>query len=106
MPTMSRRMRAAWAACRREDGAVMIMVTLALITLFSFAVLAVDMSMVMAAKGQLQNAADSAALAGASGLATGSTTTATTRAVNFAGYNSAVRNTRQPVVIAPGDVTF
>ena len=108
MPTMSRRMRAAWAACRREDGAAIIMVTLALITLFSFAVLAVDMSMVMAAKGQLQNAADSAALAGASGLASaaGSTGLATTRAINFASYNSAVRNTRQPVVIAAGDVTF
>jgi len=106
MPMTSRRMRALRAACRREHGAAMIMVSLALVTLFTFAVLAVDMSMVMAAKGQLQSAADAAALAGASGLATGSTALATSRAVSFASYNTAVRNTRQPVVIAPGDVTF
>jgi Flp pilus assembly protein TadG len=82
------------------------MVTVAIVALFAFAVLGIDAAVVMTTKTQLQNAADAAALAGASGLAEGSQSVARARAISFASYNSAVKTTLAPVVIASGDVTF
>jgi len=67
---------------------------------------AIDGAILMATKTQLQNAADAAALAGASGLADGSPALATQRAITFAAYNNAVQEDLSPVLITPEDVTF
>jgi len=87
-------------------GAAMVMVAGAIVLVFAFAILGIDMAILMTTKTQLQNAADAAALAGASGLATGSRNEARTRAKAFASYNFAVRQVRSPVLITDGDVTF
>jgi Flp pilus assembly protein TadG len=87
-------------------GSALIMTTVAIVALLSFAIIAIDGAMLLTTKGQLQKAADSAALAGASGLINGSQTIARTRAIAFASYNKAVRNTLEPVGITAGDVTF
>jgi hypothetical protein len=91
---------------RNDRGAMLIAVALALVALFAFAVIAIDGAILMAAKTQLQAAADAAALAGASGLLKGSQDEAVTRAIDFAGYNKAVEETKTPVVITAEDVTF
>ena len=87
-------------------GSVLIMTAVALVAMFAFAFLVIDGSMMMTTKNELQAAADAAALAGASGLATGSTVTATDRAINFAAYNEAMQDIARPVVISAADVTF
>jgi Putative Flp pilus-assembly TadE/G-like len=87
-------------------GSVLIMAAVAIVAMFAFAALVIDGSMMMATKNQLQAAADAAALAGASGLAAGSQTEATTRAIAFASYNKAVEDVPQPVNISAADVTF
>lgn len=91
---------------RNNRGAMLIAVALALVALFAFAVIAIDGAILMAAKNQLQNAADAAALAGASGLLTGSQDEAIARAIGFAADNTAVEQDRTPVVITAEDVTF
>jgi len=91
---------------RSKRGNVLIMVCVSLTALFAFAVLAIDGAILMTAKNQLQNAADAAALAGASGLLTGSQDEAVARAVDFSSYNNAVEQDQTPVVINAGDVTF
>jgi Flp pilus assembly protein TadG len=53
---------------RRESGATTVMVAVALTALLAFASLALDVGMVWSARNQLQNGADSAALAGARNL--------------------------------------
>ena len=68
--------------------------------------LAIDGAILMTAKNQLQSAADAAALAGASGLLTGSQDEAVERAIDFSSYNKAVEQNQTPVVINAGDVTF
>lgn len=94
------------ATVRNRRGAAIIMVCLALVVLFAFAVLAIDGAILMAARTQLQAAADAAALAGASGLLTGSQDEAVSRAIDLAGNNRAVEVTQTPVVITADDVTF
>jgi Putative Flp pilus-assembly TadE/G-like len=89
-----------------ERGNVLILVCVTLTTLFAFAVLAVDGAILMTAKNQLQSAADAAALAGASGLLTGSQDEAIGRAIDFSSYNNAVEQDQVPVIINAGDVTF
>ena len=89
-----------------KRGSTIIMVCVTLTVLFGFAVLAIDGAILMTAKTQLQSAADAAALAGASGLLTGSQDTAVDRAINFASYNKAVEENQTPVVINSGDVSF
>jgi len=84
----------------------MIMLAVAIVGLFAFAVLVIDGAMLMTTKNQLQAAADAAALAGASGLVEGSEATATDRAIRFASYNVAVQDTRRPVIISEDDITF
>ncbi|HMI31096.1 MAG TPA: pilus assembly protein TadG-related protein [Candidatus Limnocylindrales bacterium] len=73
--------------------------------------LAIDMGKLMTTKTELQKAADSAALAGASAInpSTGALTQATarTRAVIAGGANTALQETAEPVVIDPNaDVDF
>lgn len=87
-------------------GSITIMVAVALVALFAFAVLVIDGAMLMTTRNQLQAAADAAALAGASGLVEGSEAVATERAIRFASYNVAVQDLRRPVVITEDDVTF
>lgn len=89
-----------------RQGSVMISVAVALVALLSFCILAIDGSILMTTKTQLQNAADAAALAGATGLLEGSEQIATDRAIAFAGYNDAVQATRSPVIIDASDVEF
>lgn len=89
-----------------RSGAALLMVTVAIVSIMSFAIIAVDGALLMTTKGQLQNAADSAALAGASGLLTGDQTLARDRAIDFAGYNQAVQDRMRSVMITAADVTF
>lgn len=93
---------------RDETGVVAITVAVAILVIFGFAVLAVDMSLIQLAKVQLQNAADAAALAGAVALAAsaGDQSVATAEAIRIAGLNVAVQDMQRPVVITGSDVAF
>jgi hypothetical protein len=84
------------------------MVTLALVMILGFAVVAIDLSLILLAKNQLQVAADAAALAGAYAIGTtnGDFAAAEAAAIEFAGLNVAVQDVQQPVIITPEDVTF
>jgi hypothetical protein len=100
-------MRSLKRALRDENGAIMVMVAIAIVMILGFAVLAVDMSMIQLAKTQLQNAADAAALAGAKILCdTGDTISARDEAIRIAGLNVAVEDIQRSVIIYPEDVTF
>jgi len=91
-----------------EKGSSLIMVTISIVAIMAFAVLAIDLSIIQLAKTQLQNAADAAVLAGALelGQTNGDQAAATTQAITIAGLNVAIQNTQQPVVITSADVTF
>jgi hypothetical protein len=94
---------------RDEKGVSAIIVAVAIVVIFGFAVIAIDLSFVQLAKTQLQNAADAAALAGAIILYTsnGDQNAATNEAIRVAGLNKAFQDRAQrPVTIGPGDVTF
>jgi len=91
---------------RNQRGATLIMVAISMVVIFGFAVLAIDVSMMLLARTQLKNAADSAALAGASALVDGDAAAATEQAIKFAGLNVAVQETLSPVIITPEDITF
>jgi len=91
---------------RKSRGSALLMVTVAIAALMSFAIIAIDGAVLMTTKGQLQSAADAAALAGASALLDGTETEATGRAIDFAGFNRAVQDTLVDVVITPDDITF
>lgn len=93
---------------RNERGATTVMVALGMVMLLGFAVVAIDMSIVMLAKNQLQIAADAGALAGALtlGMTNGDQAAAENSAIEVAGLNVAVQDVRRPVVIGPADVTF
>ena len=90
----------------KSRGSALLMVTVAIAALMSFAIIAIDGAVLMTTKGQLQSAADAAALAGASGLLEGDEGLATARAIDFAGFNRAVQDTLRDVTITPDDVTF
>src|SRR3972149_6615162 len=70
-----------------ERGAAMVMVAVALIMIFGFAVLSIDVGTMAVVKTQLQDGADAAALAGAQSYVQsgGDTALAITRAMEFAG---------------------
>ena len=89
-----------------QRGSAIIMVAVAIFAMFAFAVLAIEIAVLMTTRTQLHTAADAAALAGASGLAEGSNAIATARAINYASYNTAVQDTMRPVLITEADVTF
>ncbi len=91
---------------RKSRGSALLMVTVAIAALMSFAIIAIDGAVLMTTKGQLQSAADAAALAGASGLLEGDQALAIDRAVAFAGFNRAVQDTMHDVSITPDDVSF
>jgi Flp pilus assembly protein TadG len=70
---------------KREVGQSVVLVALSIAMLCGVAALVVDLGMVSVREGQLQNAADAAALAAARDLP--SATTAKSTAVKYAGYN-------------------
>jgi Flp pilus assembly protein TadG len=96
---------------RPDEGIAVIWVAVFLLVSLWFVSLAIDMGKLMAAKTQLQAAADAAALAGASAVdpETGAVVqdSARVRAGEVAAENSAYEGTQTPVVIDPSvDVTF
>ncbi len=90
----------------RMRGTAIVFVSIAIVSCLAFAVLTLDVGMIVMTKIQLQNAADAAALAGASALRNGDQAEARRRAIAVAGQNLAWRNGLQPVVISNADVTF
>src|SRR5215831_13598389 len=90
------------ASGRRERGAVIIWLALFLLVLIGFGSLSVDVAKLAATRTQLQNAADAAALAGASAVdpETGNIiqATAIVRAQGTALSNKAFIDQPQPVV--------
>jgi len=74
---------------REKNGTVSILVAVSMVALLSMAALAIDLSNLYLAKGDLQNAADAAALAGASGLGIGQSE-ARDRAGEYARLNAGV----------------
>ena len=93
---------------KEERAATLIMVAVAMVAIFAFAVLAIDISLVQLAKNQLQNAADAAALAGAIEytITDGDASAAVAEAIQIAGLNRAIQTTQQPVKITSADVSF
>ena len=76
---------------RNQKGFAIVYIALIMVAICAFIGLAVDIGYLYVAKGQLQNASDAAALAGASKLTGGGTaqTLARTEAITFASSNSA-----------------
>ncbi|MDP3911212.1 MAG: pilus assembly protein TadG-related protein, partial [Gemmatimonadales bacterium] len=89
-----------------QRGSALIMVTVSIVAMFAFAVLAIDGAVLMTTRTQLNNAADAAALAGASGLVDGGEDEAIARAIDFASYNDAYEVVNSPVIITAADVSF
>ncbi|MGB2988891.1 MAG: pilus assembly protein TadG-related protein, partial [Candidatus Zixiibacteriota bacterium] len=95
-----------------EKGTSVIMIAVAIVVIFGFGVVAIDMSLIQLAKTQLQNAADAAVLAGAMAYAdepgdqAEKEAAATAEAIRIAGLNAAVQDIERPVVITADDVTF
>jgi hypothetical protein len=90
-----------------ERGSAMIMVAVCLLAIIAIAGVAIDSAVMVTTRTQLQNAADAAALAGASGLLEGDQDTAIARAISFASFNGAMLDSgAAPVVITEADVTF
>jgi len=94
------------APIRNQRGSIILMVCFVLAVLLAFAVLAIDGAVLMTARTQLHNAADAAALAGASGLLQGGPDVAIERAIQFASLNSAAEKDISPVVITSDDISF
>jgi len=92
---------------KNQRGATLIVVAISMVVIFGFAVLAIDVSMMLLARTQLKNAADSAALAGAMALALyDNPDSATSAAKKFAALNVAVQESLSPVLIRDEDITF
>ena len=87
-------------------GNAIIFVTVAITTCIAFSVLTLDVGMILTTKIQLQNAADAAALAGASALILGNQAEARSRAIAVASQNLAWQDGLDQVVIGDLDVTF
>src|SRR5438874_10209391 len=93
---------------RRDRGIIIIWVALFMLLVLFFIALGVDLAKLMTARSQLQNAADSAALAGASvidpttGFIVGAT--AVQRAQQTGALNKAFIDTAQPVIVDAADV--
>lgn len=94
----------------RERGVVLIWMALFLVFMLGFVALGIDTAKLMATKTELQNAADAAALAGASALNfdTGALIpdTAVVRAQIAAAANRAFTNAPTPVQLLAGDISF
>jgi hypothetical protein len=95
---------------RPDEGIAVIWVAVFLLVSLWFVSLAIDMGKLMAAKTELQAAADAAALAGASAIdpETGAVVqdSATVRSTMIGGANSAYEGTETPIVVDPGDISF
>ena len=89
-----------------KRGSAMILLAVCIVTLFAFAMIAIDGAILMTSRTQLHSAADAAALAGASGLLDGGQAEAIARAMDYSSYNEAVQQTMSPVVINANDVSF
>jgi Flp pilus assembly protein TadG len=94
---------------RDERGASLLYITVGFMAFFAATALAIDVGMLMTARGQAQTAADAGALAGAVALAIDDfdDRSATGPAV-LAAVNTAVENDvlREAVSVEPADVTF
>jgi len=91
------------SARNQRPGTILPMLVISLVALCGFVAMAVDMGMVIVARAQCQNAADSGAIAGSrtlDGSPSGNVTAATTNAVSAAMANTVLS---QPV--QAGDVT-
>jgi hypothetical protein len=106
MKNMMARLRRFAHRTRSERGATLVMVGGAMAMVFGFAALAVDGAILMVTRTQLSNAADAAALAGATALIGGDQAEAVNRAVQFAGLNTAFEQKQTAVEITPNDITF
>jgi hypothetical protein len=95
---------------QRQRGAVMIWMALFLLAILGFVALGIDTAKVAATRTQLQNAADAAALAGASAIdfdtGTLNQDTSVVRAQFTAMQNKAFVDDPKPVVVQAADVTF
>ena len=89
-----------------ERGSVIVFVAVSLAACLAFSVLAIDVGAILVTRVQLQNAADAAALAGASALLNQGEDEAVDRAIAVAGQNLALEDGMQPVVISDADITF
>jgi hypothetical protein len=91
---------------RDQRGSVLLLVAFTIAACLAFAALAIDGAILLTARTQLHNAADAAALAGASGLLDGGPSVAIDRAIRFASLNSAVQKELSTVHITPEDISF
>ena len=93
-----------------ERGVVIIWTAFFLIVMLGFVALGIDVAKLAATRTQLQNAADAAALAGASALDLTSGTimpdTATVRAQAVAAMNEAFVGGPKSIVLSAGDISF
>jgi Flp pilus assembly protein TadG len=87
---------------QEERGNILALTALAMVCLIGFASLSIDVGIMLAARNQLQAAADAAALSGAMGLLD-TQTECTARAIATASRNTCMS---QPVVINSDNVTF
>ena len=98
------------SGARSERGAIIVWMALFLLLLLAFGSLGVDVAKLAATRTQLQNAADAAALAGASALDPNTgliqTDVAVPRAQVAALSNKAFVSDPQPIVLDAADVTF
>ena len=84
----------------RRRGNIVVFVAIALVLILSFAALAVDGGLIYSALGEMQRAADSSALAGASGLMTQE---GRERAIEYAALNDVIN---RPVEAGELDMTI
>jgi hypothetical protein len=93
-----------------ERGAVLIWVSLFLLTMLGFVALGIDVAKVATGRTQLQNAADMAALAGASKInfSTGAIVqdSAVVRAQSTAFHHKAFVEGAEPIQVAAADISF
>jgi len=94
----------------KQRGVVIVWFALFMLLMLGFIALGIDVAKLMTAKTQLQNAADAAALAGASAVDWTNghlmPDTALVRAQLAASQNKAFIDKSEPVTLAAGDVEF
>jgi len=86
---------------KSEHGSVLIMAAVMVVVLLGFLALAIDVGMVLTAKSELQNVADSAAFAGVNKLASNDYWSAVYQATVFGGLNSCLNQLHQ---FSTGDI--
>lgn len=91
---------------RNQRGSVLLLVAFTIAACLAFAALAIDGAVLITTRTQLHNAADAAALAGASGLLQGDPNVAVDRAIRFASLNNAVEKNLSSVEITADDISF